>query len=215
MHAVVEWLADLPVPAVYAAVAALVFADDALCLGFVVPGETAVLVGGVLSKQGRVEVWLLAVGVVVAAVAGDSVGYEVGRRLGPPVLDSRPLRRHAERVGRAQDLIRRRGPAAVFLGRFVALLWALMPALAGASRMPYRRFLFFNALGGLVWGVGFTPLGLAAGAAYARAESLAGRAVALLPAVLVVVALAVWAFRRHRRLDVPNAPPRPEHPDPA
>ncbi|MFI7402453.1 DedA family protein [Streptomyces sp. NPDC049541] len=199
MHALVDWLADLSGPVVYLVITALVFAEDALFFGFVLPGETAVIVGGVLARRGNVELVWLTLAVVLAAIAGDSVGYEIGRRAGPPLLSRGPLRRRAERVEKARDLIRRRGPAAVFVGRFVALFRSLVPALAGASNMPYRRFLLYNALGGLVWGVGNAVLGYAAGAAYEHAESLVGRTVALAFAALVVVALVVWRIRRHRR----------------
>jgi len=199
MSALAHWLADLPGPVVYIVVVALVFAEDALFFGFLLPGETAAIVGGVLARQGTVDLAWLTVAVVLAAIVGDSVGYEMGRRLGPPLLDRRALRRRAERAEKARDLIRRRGPAAVFLGRFVALLRSLVPALAGASEMPYRRFLLYNALGGVIWGVGNVLLGYAAGAAYQRAESLVGRTVALVAGGLVLVALVVWRTRRHRR----------------
>ncbi|MET9908273.1 DedA family protein [Streptomyces sp. NPDC006476] len=199
MSAVAHWLAHLSGPVVYIVVAGLVFAEDAFFFGFVLPGETAVIVGGVLARQGVVDLVWLAVAVVLAAIAGDGVGYELGRRLGPPVLHSRPLRRHAHGADRTRDLIRRRGPAAVFIGRFVALFRSLVPAMAGASGMPYRRFFLYNALGGLVWGVGNAVLGYAAGAAYERAEGLVGKTMALVAAVLVVVALVVWRVRRHRR----------------
>ncbi|MFF4799046.1 DedA family protein [Streptomyces sp. NPDC001351] len=199
MHALVDWLADLSGPVVYLVITALVFAEDALFFGFVLPGETAVIVGGVLARRGNVELVWLTLAVVLAAIAGDSVGYEIGRRAGPPLLSRGPLRRRADRVEKARDLIRRRGPAAVFVGRFVALFRSLVPALAGASNMRYRRFLLYNAVGGLVWGVGNALLGYAAGAAYERAESLVGRSVALAFAAIVVVALVVWRIRRHRR----------------
>ncbi|MFF4249723.1 DedA family protein [Streptomyces sp. NPDC001663] len=199
MSALTHWLADLSGPVVYVVVVALVFAEDALFFGFLLPGETAVIVGGVLARQGTVDLAWLTLAVVLAAIAGDSVGYEIGRRLGPPLLERPPLRRRAERVTRARELIRRRGPAAVFLGRFVAFVRSLVPALAGASEMPYRRFLLYNALGGVIWGVGNALVGYAAGAAYERAESVVGRTVALVAAGLVVVALVVWQIRRHRR----------------
>lgn len=199
MHTLVDWLADLSGPVVYLVVTALVFAEDALFFGFVLPGETAVIVGGVLARRGNVELVWLTLAVVLAAIAGDSVGYEIGRRAGPPLLSRGPLRRRAERVEKARELIRRRGPTAVFVGRFVALFRSLVPALAGASNMRYRRFLLYNALGGLVWGVGNAVLGYAAGAAYERAETMVGRTVALAFAALVVVALVVWRIRRHRR----------------
>lgn len=203
MHALTDWLGGLSGPVVYAVVAALVFAEDSLFFGFVLPGETAVVLGGVLAHERRVEVGWLAPLVVLAAIAGDCVGYEVGRHLGPRILDTRMPRRHAVRVAKAQEMIRRRGPAAVFVGRFVAFFRAMMPALAGVSGMRFRRFLLFNALGGLVWGIGFTLLGYFAGTAYARVEHLVGRGVAVLLAALVVAALAVWHVRRHRRADTP------------
>ena len=108
------------------------------------------------------------------------------------------MRGHRQRIGHAEAFIRRRGPAAVFLGRFIAFFRALMPALAGISRMPYPTFLLFNALGGLVWGVGFTLLGYFAGTAYKQVEKTAGTAVAIVVAVVVVVAAVVWGVRRHR-----------------
>lgn len=212
MNSVTDWLSHASGPAVYAVVAALVFCEDALFFGFVLPGETAVVLGGVVASEGHVSVSWLCAAVVVAAVLGDSVGYEVGRRLGPRVLDTRPLRGHRERIGRAQDLIRRRGPAAVFLGRFIAFFRAMMPALAGISRMPYRVFLAFNAAGGLVWGVGFTLLGYFAGAAYKKVERTAGTAVAVVVAVVVVAALVVWHVR-HRRREASGEQGQPESPE--
>ena len=199
MHGITQWLQQASGPAVIAVVAALVFAEDALFFGFVLPGETAVVLGGVVAAQGHVSVFWLCVAVVLAAILGDTVGYEVGARLGPRILDTRFLRPHKERIGSAQDLIRRRGPAAVFLGRFIAFFRAMMPALAGISRMPYRVFLPFNAAGGLVWGIGFTLLGYFAGTAYKKVERTAGTAVAIAIAAVVVVVVIVWQVRRHRR----------------
>ncbi|GAA2251573.1 MULTISPECIES: DedA family protein [Kitasatospora] len=206
MHSITDWLRGLSGPVVYAVVAALVFAEDALFFGFVLPGETAAVLGGVLAHQGRVSIGWLILAVVGAAIVGDSVGYEVGRRAGPRILDSRPLRRHRDRLADAQALIRRRGPVAVFAGRFVAFFRATMPALAGSSHMPYRRFLLFNALGGVTWGTGFPLLGYFAGSAYSRVEGAVGRTTAVLLAVVAIAVLTVWQLRRrgvigHRHRD--------------
>ncbi|MBI1376053.1 MAG: DedA family protein [Frankiales bacterium] len=184
---------------VYSVVAALVFVEDALFVGFVVPGETAAVLGGVSASRGHVSLVAMCAVVVVAAIVGDSVGYEVGRRFGPRLLETRPLRRHQERLGDAQDFLARRGGAAVFLGRFVAFFRAVMPALAGLARMPYRRFLPYNAAGGLVWGVAFVVLGYVAGNSYARVEAVVGRDLAIGVAIVVVVAVVVWRVRRSRR----------------
>lgn len=193
-----DWLSSLPPVLIYVVVALLVFAEDALFVGFVFPGETAAVIGGVLANRGTVSIWVLATVVVFAAIAGDSVGFEVGRHYGVRLLNVGVLRRHKVRIDKARQLIRRRGPEAVFLGRFVSFFRALMPPLAAISRTPYRKFLLFNALGGLVWGVGFTLLGYFAGAAYSRVEHLVGGILAGVVALIVIVGLIVWRVRRGR-----------------
>jgi membrane-associated protein len=196
---IVDHLLNVRGVPVYLVVGALVFAEDALFVGFVIPGETAAVLGGVIATRGHVSYPLIALTVVLAAVVGDSVGYEIGRRFGPRLLRIRLLDKRRQRLENAQDFLRRRGGIAVFLARFVAFFRAVMPALAGASQMQYRRFLVFNAAGGIVWGVGFTLLGYLAGNSYKAVEKTAGRGVALGVLVLVVVALIVWRIRAHRR----------------
>lgn len=137
---------------VLAVVAVVVFTEDALFVGFVVPGETAALLGGVAAQMGHLPLAAVIATAVVAAIAGDTVGYEVGRHLGPRLLRLRAFDNRRARLDRAQDFLARRGGMAVLLGRWVAFFRAVMPALAGASRMPYRTFLTYNAIGGLVWG---------------------------------------------------------------
>jgi membrane protein DedA with SNARE-associated domain len=122
---------------VYLSVALIVFAEDALFVGFVIPGETLAIIGGVTASLGHTSYAVGLLVVVLAAIVGDSVGYEVGRKFfGPRVLASPVLARHQVRIVRAQAFLRRRGGVAVFLGRFTAFFRAMMPALAGASRMP-------------------------------------------------------------------------------
>jgi membrane-associated protein len=127
------------------------------------------------------------------------VGYEIGRRFGGRLLDTRALRKHRDKVGRAQDLLRRRGALAVFIGRFTAVLRAMMPALAGSAGMPYGRFLIFNALGGITWGAGFTVGGYLAGTAFEHVAQWAGRVLAIAVAVVAVAAFVVWSIRRKRK----------------
>jgi membrane protein DedA with SNARE-associated domain len=187
-------------PALILTVAALlVFAEDAIFVGFVVPGETAAVLAGVGAGLGHVPLPVAIVVIVLAAIIGDSVGYEVGRLFfGPRVLTSRLLAPHRERILRAQAFLRRRGGIAVFLGRFTAFFRAMMPALAGAAEMPYRKFLFWNAFGGIVWGTGFVLLGYVAGASYHQVEKQVGRGLAIGLAVIVVGLLVVWRVRRSR-----------------
>jgi len=199
MTSLLERLLTVPAAVVYTMVGLLVFAEDALFVGFVLPGETAAVLGGVAASREHVQLWAVIVVVVLAAIAGDSVGYEVGRKLGPRILKVRILTRHQRRLDEAQAFLQRRGGSAVFLGRFVAFFRAVMPALAGTARMPYRRFLPFNAAGGLVWGTGFVLLGYLAGNSYVAVERTVGRGGAIAVAAIAVVAVLVWRIREHRR----------------
>lgn len=183
----------------YIAVFCLVFAEDALFVGFVIPGETAAVLGGVVASRGEVQLGVMMAMVVGAAIIGDTVGYEVGKHLGSRIVKTRALARHASKLENAQDLLRRRGGSAVFLGRFTAFFRAVMPALAGTSRMPYGRFFAYNAAGGLVWGIGFVLLGFLAGNSYEAAAKAVGQELAIVIAAVAVAALIAWHFRSRRR----------------
>lgn len=98
----------------------------------------------------------------------------------------------------------------MFIGRFTALLRALMPALVGSSKLPYPKFLAYNLIGGVAWVATFTFGGYFAGAAFEHAAKLAGRGLAIGLAVLAVVALIVWSVRRHRREAAEEADARAE-----
>lgn len=199
MGHITDALLRLDGPVIYAVVAALVFAEAALFFGFVFPGETAVVAGGVLASQGRVSLPILLVIIAVAAIVGDSTGYEIGRRFGDRLLDTKALSKYRVKLASAQDLLRRRGALAVFIGRFTALFRAIMPALAGSARMPYGRFLAFNALGGVTWGVGFTVGGYLAGTAFDKVAALVGQVLAVAIVALAAIAIFVWWLRRRRR----------------
>jgi membrane-associated protein len=193
-------------------IAALVFGETAVFLGFVIPGETAAVLGGVLASRGRVSLPLLIIVVVAAAITGPLIGYEIGRHLGGRVIAARRMRRVASGMDRAQAVVHRRGGLAVLFGRFVAILRAVVPAVAGTTRMPYRTFLIYNMLGGLIWGIGYCLLGYAAGSAYAAIERTVGTGVAIVVAVGVLGGVGFWLVRRHRR---ERAGPDVAVPDPA
>ncbi|MGH3447336.1 MAG: DedA family protein [Nocardioidaceae bacterium] len=218
MSVVIEAIQDLPPVAAYVIIAALVFGEAAVFIGFVLPGETAVLLGGFLASVGHLNIFALCALVFVSAVIGDTVGYEVGKKFGPKVVASRALRRYRSRLDSARGMLRRRGGPAVFLGRFTAFFRAVMPGLAGLSGMRYRKFLLWNALGGLVWGVGACMLGYAVGASYETVASAIGRGSAIAVVVLLVVGLLVWHFgrkrRERRRPTTSSESPEPDQPDP-
>ena len=163
MGSITSGLAHLSGWAAYAVVAALVFGETAVFLGFVLPGEAAVILGGVLASRGHLSIVWLVIIVVLAAVLGPLVGYEIGRRMGDRLFAARALRRIPGGVDRARSTLQAKGGAGVLIGRFVAILRALVPAAAGAAQVPYRTFLIFNAIGGVIWGVGYCLLGYLAG----------------------------------------------------
>ena len=191
-----EWLVINQTWLLFLVVALLVFAEAAIFVGFLLPGETAAVLGGLATTHpSGPPLWLMCLVVVASAIVGDSVGYEVGKKFGPRLLRVRLLARHEHRLNNARQFLANRGGVAVFLGRYVAFLRAVMPALAGLSQMPYRRFLFWNAFGGLVWGVIFVCLGHFAKDQYDRLHSLIGPQLA----AGVVAALGLLLLAAHIR----------------
>jgi membrane protein DedA with SNARE-associated domain len=176
----------------------VVFAEDALFVRFVLPGETAAILGGVAARLGHVPLVAVLVTVALAAVVGDTVGYEIGRHLGPRILGLRFLRERRGRLDEAQAMLAKRGGPAVFLGRWVAFFRAVLPALAGTARMRYPILLAYNAAGGIAWAAVAVGVGYLAGESYARVEKLVGRGSALVVIAVVLVAVVVWRVRRRR-----------------
>jgi undecaprenyl-diphosphatase len=161
------------------------------------------LLGGVLAFQGRVTLgWMIFAG-CVGAVVGDSLGYEIGRHFGQRMMRSKIGRRIGQdRWDRASAYLRRRGGRAIFFGRFVGFLRALVPALAGSAGIEYPTFLAFNVAGGVIWATSFILLGYAAGGSWRVVEHYAGRASLLLAGFVAVAAGFYFAGRYildHRR----------------
>jgi len=193
---VLDAAAHLASPWAYIILGLLAAAESAAFVGLAIPGEAAMLLGGFLAHQGRVNLPVMMVAGAVGAVVGDQLGYQIGHLFGEPLKRSRLGRRVGQdRWARGEAYLRDKGGRAVFLGRFVGVLRALVPALAGMSRMPYRTFLPWNVAGGVIWAPGLVLAGYLAGRSYQRVEQLAGRASLLLAAVLVLVGGVVLGAR--------------------
>jgi len=183
----------------YLLIGALCFGEAALLLGFVLPGETAVVFGGVLASEGHVSLAPLVILVVVCAILGDTVGYEVGRHLGPFLLRHRPLRDQPA-VERTRRFVQRRGSLAVFLGRFTAVFRTLVPGVAGMSGLSRPAFLLANAAGGILWGVGYSLAGYFIGKSILSTGSQLSTGL-IAAAAALLVGLEVrrrYRARRHR-----------------
>jgi membrane-associated protein len=173
--------------------------------GLVIPGEIAVLIGGVVAHEGALPLWSVVAAAVAGAVLGDQIGFLVGRRYGPRLTDRMPARvRRSGDVDRALDLLRRRGAPAVALGRWVAVLRALVPGLAGMSGMRRVPFTVANVLGGALWATTVAVLGYLAGASYRALEHGLGLGSEILLGALVLAGALWWWRARRGRADTPS-----------
>ena len=190
----------------YLAIFLVVSLESAAFLGFFMPGETVVFLGGFLASQGVLDAKLLVPLVAMAAILGDSIGYELGRLLQKSWfltygcwLGLRET--HWERI---EVFFQRHGGKTVFLARFSAFFRILVPFFAGAARLKYVHFLLFNVLGGVVWAVGSVALGYLAGASWRVVEHWIGRA-ALLVALGAVGVIVALRFMRKTPTFPPNS----------
>lgn len=164
---------------------AVIFAESGLLVGFFLPGDSLLFTAGLLASQGVLNLAVLMVGCAVAAVAGDQVGYLIGRRAGPAVFrrpDSRLF--HKQNVDRARAYFEKNGPKTVILARFIPVIRTFVPVVAGVGEMEYRRFVTFNVVGGILWACGVTLAGYALGSSIPNIDRY------LLPAVLVIGAVS-------------------------
>ncbi|MHB0980832.1 MAG: phosphatase PAP2 family protein [Thermoleophilia bacterium] len=185
---------------------AVVFLETSAMIGLLVPGETTVLLAGALASQGVLDIGDLVAVVCVAAVLGDSVGYLLGRRLGRDFLlrHSRLFRIKPHHVERTEGFFIRHGGKTILFGRWVGFLRSLGPFIAGSARMHYGRFVAYDVLGAVSWGITVTILGYVFGRSYHMAERWLGRvSLFLLISILVGVALVFlgrWLWARREAL---------------
>lgn len=182
---------------VYTIVFLLAFLETSAFIGLVVPGELAVLVGGVLAFQGKVELFPIALVAILGAVAGDSAGYSIGKRWGHRLLGTKLGKRlvRPKHLDRAETFISRKGGISVLLARFTTVLRVLVPGLAGMAQMPYRIFFPYNLLGAILWAGGLTLGGYVAGNAWRNVQRYAARASAILAVLLIAALVVVWVGR--------------------
>jgi membrane-associated protein len=180
----------------YALVGALAFLETGAFVGLVAPGETAVVLGGVVAAQGEVNLVAMLLLVWLAAAAGDLASFVLGRRLGRRFLVARGPRFGVTppRLARVEDFFDRHGPKAILVGRFVGIVRAVAPFLAGSSGMRLRAFLPWSILGTAAWATTFTLVGYV----FHRSFSAAADYVTHGAFALAVVGGVVLALRAHR-----------------
>jgi membrane protein DedA with SNARE-associated domain len=193
----------------YGLVAGLAFLETGAFVGLVAPGETAVVLGGVVAAQGGVELGPMLLVAWLAAALGDLASFGLGRRLGRPFLVARGPRLgvSAARLARVDAFFARHGAKAILIGRFVGIVRAVAPFLAGASGLPLGAFLPWSLLGTAAWASAFTLLGYAFHRSFSAAAGVLTHG-ALAAAVLAAAALAWRAHRRARLATASQAPSR-------
>jgi membrane-associated protein len=193
-------LSDTLGPWTYALVAALAFAETGAFIGLLAPGETAIVLGGVVAAHGDVSLPVMIVIAWAAAAGGDLASFTLGKRLGRRFVIARGPRFGvtAPRLERVEAFFDQHGPKAILVGRFIGLVRAVAPFLAGASGMRLRAFLPWSLLGTLVWTSAFTLVGYAFSNSFSAAAGALTHG-ALGAAVAAVAALGAREVIRARR----------------
>jgi len=181
--------------------AAIVFAESGLFIGFFLPGDSLLFIAGFLTAKAGgshlPSLPIVALVVVLAAIAGDQVGYLFGRKVGPSLFD-RPESRFFKpaHVERAHAFLEHHGSKTIVMARFVPVVRTFAPIVAGVGKMKYRTFLTFNVIGGLLWGVGVTTLGHFLGNVTWVKNNIEVASVGI---VIISLLPMIIEFMRHRR----------------
>lgn len=181
----------------YAGVFGAVFAESGLFIGFFLPGDSLLFTAGFLASQGFGNVWILAIGSFIAAVAGDSVGYAFGKKIGPRLFSRERSRLfHPDHAIRAREFYARHGGKALVMARFMPVIRTFVPILAGMGEMRYSAFFFYNVAGGFLWAVGLSVSGYVFGSIIPNVDRYVIPVVATIIVVSVLPPAIHWTRRR-------------------
>jgi membrane-associated protein len=194
-------------PWALAGVCLIIFAECGLLVGFFLPGDSLLFITGLAVVTGLIAtpMWVVCLLLVVAAVAGNVMGYVVGAKAGPAVFD-RPNSKLFKRdnVERTQRFFDRYGSRAIVLGRFVPIVRTFITVMAGVGRMDLRRYVTFSAIGAALWAVGVTLLGAALGQVAFVRDHIELMLILVVAVSLIPVAVETVKARRERRAQTPT-----------
>ncbi len=178
-------------------VISVVFAESGLFFGFFLPGDSLLFTAGLLSSQGILPFWLLLLSLPLAAIAGDSVGYWFGKKVGPALFKKKESRFfNPKHVVTAHEFFEKHGKKALVLARFIPIFRTFVPIVAGVAGMRYRDFLSYNIIGGIAWTIPLFLLGFFAGNMIPNAEKYLHYIVAVIISIsLIPVAKEWWKAR--------------------
>ena len=180
----------------YLGVFTIVFLESGLLIGFFFPGDSLLFTAGFLASQGFFDIKILIAGCFIAAVAGDSIGYYIGAKLGPRLFkkDS-SIFFHKKHLERAQKFYDKHGGKTIVLARFIPVIRAFAPVVAGAGKMDYKKFLIFNLAGGVLWAIGVTLAGYYLGSLIPDIDQY------LLPIVGLIIIASILPALHHALVD--------------
>ncbi len=176
----------------YFGVAGVVFAETGLFFGIFLPGDSLLFTAGFLASQGHLNIFLLCLVCFLAAVVGDSVGYYIGDRMGRRLF-TKPQSRvfKPSNLIKAQAFFDKHGGKAIILGRFMPIVRTMVPMVAGAGTMQYRRFFTYNVVGAFLWGVCIPMSGNFLGSTIPGVDKY------LLPIILVIIVVSIAPSAYH------------------
>lgn len=185
----------------------VVFMETGLLIGFIFPGDTLLFTAGIMAHAEKpfTPLWTLLIGIPLAAILGDQLGFFIGRRVGPKVLESQTMRWIGpEAVERTNHYFDRFGPATVTLARFIAVVRTVTPVVAGFSRMSHRAFTFYSVIGSILWGAGLTLTGYLLGEIplvqrFMHWFILIGVSLVLIPMLIKIIGIIRTARRAEAR----------------
>lgn len=170
----------------YLGVFAIIFAESGLLVGFFLPGDSLLFTAGFLASQGFFNIVTLSTLTFIAAVMGDSVGYAFGQKVGKKLFQREDsIFFHKKHLIRAQNFYEKHGGKAITIARFLPIVRTFAPIVAGMGDMQYKRFLFYNVLGGFLWAVLIPVLGYYLGSVIPGVDKY------LLPILAVIIILSV------------------------
>lgn len=180
----------------YLGIFAIVFLESGLMIGFFFPGDSLLFTAGFLASQGILDIKTLIIGCFIAAVTGDSIGYYIGQKFGRKLFKKEDsIWFHKEHLNRAQKFYDRHGGKTIILARFIPVIRAFAPVVAGVGLMRYKRFVAFNLVGGVLWAIAIPLLGFYLGSYIPDVDKY------LLPIVGLIIIASVLPGLHHILMD--------------
>jgi membrane-associated protein len=191
----------------YFVLVAIVFTETGLLVGFFLPGDSLLITAGLVAAAGALDIWLLNLLLIIAAIVGDSVGYAIGARIGPRLFTrEQSWVFNPRHVTRTREFYARHGAKTIVIARFVPIIRTFAPVVAGVGQMSYRKFLTYNVAGGIGWVVSMTWAGYLLGNVVPNVDRHIHIVVAVV-IVLSVIPIGIEILRERRRQSRPSTEP--------